>query len=113
MSGAARDYKPEFLYLTTTGWKSGSPHEIEIWFVDHDGCYYLCAEGRERAHWVRNIQHQPAVTFWVDGQTYAGSGRALDPQRDGALIEAVAARFLTKYNWNDGLLVELCPRREN
>jgi hypothetical protein len=23
-----------YLYLTTTGWKSGRPHEIEIWFTE-------------------------------------------------------------------------------
>jgi deazaflavin-dependent oxidoreductase (nitroreductase family) len=113
MSGAARAHKPEFLYLTTTGWKSGSPHEIEIWFVAQDGCYYLCAEHRERTHWVRNIQHQPSVTFWVHGQTYQGSGRTLDPQHAPDLIATVAAAFTAKYNWNDGLFVELCPNREN
>ena len=26
----------QFLYLTTTGHKSGAPHEIEIWFVPHE-----------------------------------------------------------------------------
>ena len=49
-----REYKPEFLYLITTGWKSGQPHEIEIWYVEHDSCYYLCAEHRDGAR-----IHQP------------------------------------------------------
>jgi hypothetical protein len=44
-----------FLYLTTIGHKSGQPHEIEIWYVEHGAGFYLCAEGHERAHWVQNI----------------------------------------------------------
>ncbi len=28
--------EPPYLYLTTTGRRSGNPHEIEIWFVAHD-----------------------------------------------------------------------------
>ena len=45
-----------FLYLTTTGHRSGNPHEIEIWYVEHEGCYFLVSEKNESAHWVRNIR---------------------------------------------------------
>src|SRR5438132_181546 len=33
-----------FLYLTTTGRKTGLPREIEIWFVEADGRLYILAE---------------------------------------------------------------------
>jgi hypothetical protein len=36
-----------FLYLTTTGHKSGLPRRIEIWFVGHAGRHYLVSERRE------------------------------------------------------------------
>ncbi len=101
--------KAEFLYLTTTGRQTGAPHQIEIWYVAYGGCYYLCAETRDRAHWVQNLRHNPAVTFWVGGQTYAGTGRALDRAAEPALAAAVSALFDEKYEWSDGLLVELCP----
>ncbi|MEZ4667154.1 MAG: nitroreductase family deazaflavin-dependent oxidoreductase [Anaerolineae bacterium] len=104
-----RVYKDEFLYLTTTGWKSGNPHEIEIWYVAHNGCYYLCAEQRERSHWVRNIQHQPSVTVRVKGKVFAATGRPLDAGTDAELISAVAGLFNQQFQWSDGLLVELCP----
>ncbi|NWG16069.1 MAG: nitroreductase family deazaflavin-dependent oxidoreductase [Chloroflexi bacterium] len=104
------DYKAEFLYLTTTGRKSGQPREIEIWYVAYDGCYYLCAENRERADWVLNIRQQPAVTFWVNGQTYRGTGRALDRAAEPGRAAAVARLFDERYGWSDGLLVELCPQ---
>ncbi|PJF41044.1 MAG: hypothetical protein CUN55_12050 [Phototrophicales bacterium] len=44
-----------FLYLTTIGWKTQNPHEIEIWFVYHEGCFYLISEKREKSHWVQNL----------------------------------------------------------
>jgi deazaflavin-dependent oxidoreductase (nitroreductase family) len=103
------EYKPEFLYLTTTGRKSGLPREIEIWFVAHEDCYYLCAEHRDQTQWVQNIQHNPAVSFWVEGQTYSGTGRIVDPASEPELTTAVSALFNAKYQWSDGLLVQLCP----
>ncbi|MBZ0280075.1 MAG: nitroreductase/quinone reductase family protein [Anaerolineae bacterium] len=102
-------YKSEFLYVTTTGHKTGTPHEIEIWFCEHEGGYYLCAEHRERTHWVQNIQHNPVVTFWVNEQTYKGRGRVIDPAAEPELAKAVSGLFDAKYNWSDGLLVELRP----
>ncbi len=96
----------QYLYLTTAGHKSGRPHEIEIWYVQHQGCYYLVSEKRAAAHWVRNIGADPSVSFRVGGTTIAG--RASMPD-DAALIQAVKAKMEAKYNWSDGLVVELCP----
>lgn len=98
-----------FLYLTTTGWKSGRSHEIEIWYVELDRRYYLVAEGREKAHWVRNIQHNPVITFRVDGRTFRGSGRVIDPVVDLTLVGQVAVLMEAKYEWSAGLIVELTP----
>jgi len=106
---ARRIYRPEFLYLTTTGRKTGAPHEIEIWYVAHEGRYYLLAEHRERTHWVQNILHNPQISFWVEGVTYEGSGRAIDPLAEPALTAEVAALMNAKYQWSDGLIVELSP----
>ena len=53
-----------YLYLTTTGRVTGQPREIEIWFTEHGGRFYLVAE-RESANWVRNIQSQPQVKIRV------------------------------------------------
>ena len=41
--------EPQYLYLTTIGRKSGKPHSIEIWFVAHDGCYYMVNEDPEES----------------------------------------------------------------
>jgi deazaflavin-dependent oxidoreductase (nitroreductase family) len=107
-ASAAKD--PQFLYLRTVGRKTGLPREIEIWYVAYGGCYYLCAETRERANWVRNIQNNPSVIFWVTGQTYQGTARTIDPAPQPELAVAVAGLFDAKYEWSDGLLVELCAQ---
>lgn len=101
--------EPLYLYLTTTGWRSGSPHMIEIWFVAHGGRYYLVSEKREGSHWVQNIRRTPAVTFHVGDKTFAGSGRIVDPAQEPELAAAVRALMDAKYEWSDGLIVELTP----
>jgi deazaflavin-dependent oxidoreductase (nitroreductase family) len=100
-------YKDEFLYLTTTGRKSGQPHEIEIWYVPYQGRFYICAGSREGANWVQNLIAQPAVTFYVEGQARAGTARPLDVTADAATHEAVSDLFDQKYQWSDGLMVEV------
>lgn len=102
-------YKPEFLYVTTIGRKSGSPHEIEIWYVAHAGSYYLVAEGREKSDTVQNILNNPAIKFWVEGQQYEGIGRIVDPQTEPELAAAVSAKMDAKYNWSAGTIVEMKP----
>ena len=104
-----REYNIEFLYLTTIGWKSGNPHEIEIWYVPHGNCYYLISGGGEDSHWVKNLLHNSQISFWVQGQTYKGIGRAVDRATEPELALAIGGLMQAKYNWNDGLIVELCP----
>ena len=48
-----------YLYLTATGRVTSQPREIEIWFTEHGGHFYLVDE-RESANWVRNIQSPAA-----------------------------------------------------
>ncbi len=98
-----------FLYLTTTGWKTQKPHQIEIWYVARKGRYYLVAETRDKAHWVQNIRHNPAITVQVEGRTFKGSGRVIDPIQEPDLAAEVCALMDAKYEWSNGLIVELSP----
>jgi len=102
--------EPEFLYLTTTCWKSGNPHEIEIWFTELDGRYYLISEGGEQAHWVQNVQREPRVTFRVGRRTFQGQGRVVDAVREPELQAGVSRLSTEKYDWGEGLIVELSPK---
>lgn len=107
-----------FLYLTTTGRKTGQPRQIEIWFVEHAGAYYLVSEMREKAHWVQNLRAVPQVHFSVGTREAQESQRALCPAtarpldalEDAELIEQVSRLMNTKYNWSDGLIVEISPQ---
>ncbi len=95
-----------YLYLTTIGRKSGNPHEIEIWFVTHQGRFYLIAERREGADWVQNILHNPAITFRVGKEIYRGRARVVPPD-ETALTQTIRQLMDEKYGWSDGLIVEL------
>jgi deazaflavin-dependent oxidoreductase (nitroreductase family) len=67
-----------FLCLTTTGRRSGLLREIEIWFTEREGHYYLIAEHRERARWVRNIQAQSRVRARVGERRFEGTARLVN-----------------------------------
>lgn len=100
-----------YLYLSTTGRRSGKRHEIEIWYVEHEGCFYLVAEKGEAAHWVRNIRANPAVRFrlgvdWDADDGAATEGWASIPE-DPSLIAAVKAKMDAKYGWSNGLAVAI------
>ncbi len=101
--------EPEFLYLTTTGRRSGWPREIEIWFTRREGRYYLVAEHGERAQWVLNLRADPAVRVRVGAASLSGSARVVDPAAEPELSAAVVKRSEAKYGWGDGLIVEIAP----
>src|SRR5262245_42181732 len=99
-----------FLYLTTTGRRTGLPREIEIWFTERGGNYYLIAEHRERANWVRNIGAQPHVQVRVGDRRFEGTARVVDDAREPELSAAAKALSNAKYGWSDGLIVEIAPK---
>lgn len=102
--------EPQFLYLTTTGRRSGTRREIEIWFTRHDGRYYLIAEQGELAQWVQNVRVEPLVGVRVAGDTFAARARIVPADTEASLVRLVQRRSSDKYGWGDGLVVELEPR---
>src|SRR5947209_10889838 len=58
----------QYLYLTTRGRKSGTPREIEIWFTNYNGRFYLIAE-HASSQWVQNLQANPEATLRVKNMT--------------------------------------------
>jgi deazaflavin-dependent oxidoreductase (nitroreductase family) len=98
-----------FLYLTTTGRRTGQPREIEIWFTERGGRVYIIAEHRERANWVRNIQANPRVHVRVGDRRFDATARIVDDGRESELAEAVKGLSDVKYGWSDGLIVEITP----
>ena len=98
----------QYLYVTTVGHITRKPHEIEIWYVEHGDYYYIVSEKWDKSHWVQNIRANPQVTVRVGQHTFEGVATILD---DEELITAVKAKMDAKYQWSDGLVVQLCPNR--
>jgi len=98
-----------FLYLTTIGRKTGTPHTIEIWFVEHEDCYYLCAEHREKSDWVRNIMQDATVSFYISEREEDVSSRdgSASIITDEAVLSVLRDKFDQKYKWSDGLFVQV------
>jgi len=103
---------PQFIYVATIGHKSGKPHLIEIWFVERDGRYYIVSEVREKAAWVQNVMHDPNVACYLAGGQnthFRGTARIVDSAAEPETHAAVVALMVSKYDWGDGLIVELKP----
>jgi deazaflavin-dependent oxidoreductase (nitroreductase family) len=98
----------QFLYLTTTGRTSGLPREIEIWFVESEGKYYILAEFAT-SHWVQNIAKNPRVRVRVGDLKFEATARALDPEHDAVAWETARRLEREKYGWGEGLPVEITP----
>jgi deazaflavin-dependent oxidoreductase (nitroreductase family) len=98
-----------FLYLTTTGRNTGQPREIEIWFIVHDGSFYVFAEGFHEAQWVKNIARNPRVRVRAGGRTVDATAAALDQVRDAGEWQTVQDLARAKYGWGDGLPVRITP----
>ena len=99
----------QVLYLTTTGRATGLPRQIEIWFVESDGRFYVLAEHFHAAHWVRNIERDARVRVRLDSSEFSATARALDPGRDVAAWQLAQRLCREKYGWGDGLPVEITP----
>jgi deazaflavin-dependent oxidoreductase (nitroreductase family) len=97
----------QFLYLTTTGWKTGKKYTIEIWFVSYTDKYYVMSECKEKAHWVQNIIDDPRVLLTVNSKSFEGVARIIDKHNDSMLSKEISNLMSTKYHWNEGLIVEL------
>jgi deazaflavin-dependent oxidoreductase (nitroreductase family) len=98
-----------FLYLATTGHRTGRPHLIEIWFVEHEGRAYVVAENRERAHWVQNVRSQPAVAFMIGRRLQRATAREIDAAAEPELHAKIRELMDRRYDWSDGLIVEIAP----
>jgi deazaflavin-dependent oxidoreductase (nitroreductase family) len=98
-----------YLYLTTTGRKTGLPREIEIWFIASDTHLYVLAEHFHKAQWVRNIERNPRVRVRVGRQERDAVAHILDRTRDSAEWEKIQRLAREKYGWGEGLPVRITP----
>src|ERR1041385_8634681 len=101
----------QYLYLTTTGRKTGLAREIEIWFVAHAGRFYILAEHFHRTQWVRNILADPRVRVRLNGREFTATARVLDEHTDASLYRLAQQLEREKYGWGGGLAGQSTPAR--
>lgn len=107
-----------FFHLVTQGRHSGLPRQLEVWFVELAGMFYLLAESRESSDWIDNIRAHPNVSFSIGNRKNKGSevaqtdgrGRVLDEVLEAELSSRVRASLYAKYRWRDGQIVEISPQ---
>lgn len=92
--------KENYCYLTTTGRKSGHPHEIEIWFGIEGSSLYLLSGGGDDSDWVKNLQVNPNVNVRIAKHTFTGVARIVNEKKE----EIMARHMLAgKYQgWKEG-----------
>lgn len=59
------------------------------------------------AHWVRNISHNPNISFSVNGLNFVGLARIVNPMKEARLAAEISELMKVKYKWDQGLIVEL------
>jgi deazaflavin-dependent oxidoreductase (nitroreductase family) len=101
-----------YLYLSTTGRRSGRPHEIEIWFGLEGRTAYLLSGGGEGADWVRNLRAAPACRARIAAREFTALGRILErgPGEDERARRALYEKYQPGYSgdlaeWRDSALV--------
>jgi len=94
--------------LTTTGRRSGRPHEVEIWFGVLDDAIVMVSGNREGADWFRNLRAEPAVSVRVGADVRAGVARVVtDPDERLRIGDVMGAKYtysdesigLTQQRW--------------
>jgi deazaflavin-dependent oxidoreductase (nitroreductase family) len=82
--------------LTTTGRVTGGQRTVEVWFAAVGDRAYILAGGRERAHWVQNLQADPQVTLRLTHRTFAGHAVVVEGSADDPIARAaIAAKYGT------------------
>ena len=75
----------DFCYLTTTGRRTGKPHEIEIWFAASGRTAYILMGAGERADTVRNLRADRRVRFRIGTRSWSANARVVTAAREVAL----------------------------
>ncbi len=97
MSWLEQHADEENCYVTTTGRRSGNPHEVEIWFGVIDGTLYLISGNGPKADWYRNALANPAVSVRIDRDTHGGVARDVT---DADERRRVGELMGLKYPWD-------------
>jgi deazaflavin-dependent oxidoreductase (nitroreductase family) len=89
----------QFCYLTTTGHKTGSPHEIEIWFDLADATLYMLHGSGLSSDSVRNLLAEPRVNIRIPDRTFEGTARIVSaPAEDQTARRLLLQKYEPSYS---------------
>jgi deazaflavin-dependent oxidoreductase (nitroreductase family) len=80
--------KEKFIYLTTTGRKTGKSHTVELWFASEDNRIFLSHEGEE-TDWMKNLTKKPRVNLKIGSLKFeakARIAREVEPRETGKRV---------------------------
>jgi deazaflavin-dependent oxidoreductase (nitroreductase family) len=83
----------DFCHLATRGRVTGKSHEIEIWFVVHDGVAYLMSGGGRRSDWVRNLMADESVSLRIRDLTRPARAYIPTDVDEDAIRRKMAAKY--------------------
>ena len=86
----------KFIYLTTTGRKTGKPHTVELWFAVAEKKVYLSHEGAY-TDWMKNILKDNHVKFKIGKTPFKGTARIA---KSGEAFELGKHALYLKYYGN-------------
>ena len=85
----------ECCYLTTTGRRTGQPHEIEIWFGIVDRTLYLISGNGPTADWYQNLVADPTVKVRIGQETREGAAYVVtDPEERRRVGDVMGAKYV-------------------
>lgn len=105
----------QFLYLTTTGRRSGRPHRIEIWYTVDKHQFFIISGGGTESDWVQNLIAYPNVVVEVGEHRWeAIASMHTDPAHEARGLLAGRYQGWTPdqplTDWaSDGLVIQLTP----
>jgi deazaflavin-dependent oxidoreductase (nitroreductase family) len=81
-------------HVTTTGRRTGTPHEVEIWCVALGDALYLMAGSGDRSDTVRNARAEPRVTVRVGDESRRAFAEVVtDREEDAAVRAAMVGKY--------------------
>jgi deazaflavin-dependent oxidoreductase (nitroreductase family) len=88
------------LVLTTTGRKSGLPHQTPLQYEEDQGTYYVASARGQAADWFRNLVANPHVQIQVKGSRLNALAEPItDPARVADFLELRLRRRPKMMRW--------------
>ena len=94
----------ECCYVTTTGRRSGRPHEIEIWFGVVESTLYLISGNGPTADWYQNLLAEPTVAVRFGHEMRQGRASPVtDTEERNRVGDVMGAKYVWEGDPSIGL----------